>query len=262
MVDQILSWLISVIPVALGLVVMLVPAKSEDQKRHMMWRYILGLSLIAYGGLSWWQQFRLAKASVADREKAIKDTSQQVAAATSASVTQTVTNLYSQMISDLNSRIAQLQSQLAAQGKDVSAIKGSNIVSGKRPIKVLVTNPSETPGPSVPNLSWSQDQAEPVDGKPTIVVRFRVDGSLTLPGFAAFCDRPCKRISGQAGVTSHYIDLNFPGQERVTGAFFDAPKPFSEGTSGILRIASQDGMPFLINGFRILKENEIPIELR
>lgn len=76
MLDQVLSWLVVVVPVLLGLVVMLVPAKQEDKRRHMRWRYILGACLIVYGGLSWWQQSRAAVASdkeVQSRRQEVED---------------------------------------------------------------------------------------------------------------------------------------------------------------------------------------------
>ena len=143
MLDQILSWLVLVVPVALGLVLILVPEKHEDEKRNKRWRLILGVCLILYGGLSWLQQSRALRASAKDRETAIQEASQKVAATTSASVTRTVTDLYSNMISEQKNQIAQLQNQLAVQGKDVSVIKSSNIVTGKSPIKVEIAGARE-----------------------------------------------------------------------------------------------------------------------
>lgn len=113
MLDQLLLWLVLVIPVFLGLVVILVPAKHEDEKGHMRWRYALGVLLILYGGLAWIQQSRAAKSSTVDREKAIKDT----AAETSATVSKTVGQQYEDMITDLTMQIQSLRDQLANQSK-------------------------------------------------------------------------------------------------------------------------------------------------
>jgi hypothetical protein len=111
--DSILSWLVLFVPVFLGLLVILVPAKHEDQRSHMRWRYILGASLIVYGGLAWVQQSRTTKASAKDRQQAITDT----AAETSARVSKTVGDQYEQMISDLTTQIQSLKDQLSNQSK-------------------------------------------------------------------------------------------------------------------------------------------------
>jgi hypothetical protein len=257
--DRILMFVVIMGPTFFALVVEIM---SESVRRHPFWRY----GVIAFGvilsGLTWWQISRQeAKASIA-QESAIERVSGEVSQKVSTSVAKSVGDQYQQTVQSLTDQIGALKGQLAAQGKKVDAISTSNIVTGKNPIKVQVTNPNEGSGPSLPNLSWSQDKAELVDGKPSIAVHFRIDGPLNLPAFAAFCDRPCKRVSGQAGVMSHYIDLDWPGQEKVTGAYFDVPKPFASGTSGMLQIVSLDGTPARINIFRIMKENEIPIELR
>lgn len=111
MLDQIFSWLVLVIPVFLGLVVILVPAKHEDEKGHMRWRHILGALLILYGGLAWVEQSRTSSVSSKDRQEAIEDT----AAKTSAKVSKTVGDQYQQMVSDLTMQIQSLREQLADQ---------------------------------------------------------------------------------------------------------------------------------------------------
>ena len=72
-----------------------------------------------------------------DREAAIAETSAKV----SADVTKSVTQQYSQMIADQKQEIADLRKQLSTQGNDVAVIRKSNIVTGKAPVKVEVTNP-------------------------------------------------------------------------------------------------------------------------
>jgi hypothetical protein len=151
--DLILSWLVIVIPVVLGLVVIAVPAKREDEKSHMRWRYILGTSLMGFAFIAWVQQQRVIANSVKDRESAIADTSKKVSAAVSESVTKSVSRQYEQTISNLNDKITQLKTELQSQGKKVDVIGSSNIVTGKHPVKVEVTNTTPTPTPStVPKI--------------------------------------------------------------------------------------------------------------
>ena len=119
--DKILELLVVVVLVALGFIVILVPAKREDPKRHILWRFALGACLIAYGGLTWWQQSRAKRIANKERESAIEETSANV----SANVTK--------VISDQKQEIADLKKQLSAQGKDVAVIRNSNIVTGKAP---------------------------------------------------------------------------------------------------------------------------------
>jgi len=155
--DKILGLLVVVVPVALGLIVILVPAKREDPKRHILWRFALGACLIAYGGLTWWQQSRATRIANRERESAIEETSASV----SANVTKTVTQQYSQMIADQKQEIADLKKQLSAQGKDVAVIRNSNIVTGKAPVKVEVTNPPPGGQEHPPELHGFSHEASP-----------------------------------------------------------------------------------------------------
>jgi hypothetical protein len=108
MLDQLLSWLVLVIPVALGAVVIMVPAKHDDAKSHMRWRWFLGVSLILYGLLVWWQQSRAALVATTDRDKVVADTSAKVSTA----VTNAVTEQYKGMIAEQDGQISQLRNQL------------------------------------------------------------------------------------------------------------------------------------------------------
>lgn len=137
--DQLLLWLSAFIPVFLGLVVILVPAKQEDARIHMRWRYALGVALILYGGLVWAQQTREDRESQVERDKAVKDT----AAQTSAEVSATVNRQYQDMIADLNMQILSLKTQLSDQAKDFAAqlkqtgtdLAGSISKVGPQPVK-------------------------------------------------------------------------------------------------------------------------------
>ena len=116
--DQVLSWLIAFVPVILGVLVIAVPAKHEDEQTHMRWRYVLGGVLIVYGVLVWVQQTRALSEAQADQQKAITDTAAKTSAAVSAEVSKTVGAEYQNMIADLNMQIQSLQHQLSDQAKD------------------------------------------------------------------------------------------------------------------------------------------------
>jgi CxxC motif-containing protein len=232
--DQILSWMLIILQVAFGFILILVPAKQEDLKRHMRWRYALGGLLIAFGVFTWIQQSRALKASIADREKAITETSERVsikvAADTSASVTKTVTELYSQMIAQQKSQISDLQAQVKAQGSDVKAIKGSDFISGKNPIKVEVTNglPSAPTSAQVENMrmSWDVETSIHNDAPYAKKVTIQVDAPVNPIKFAIVCDAPIKygdvKIADEGGVyyggneiyknDAHIYVINMTGQ--------------------------------------------------
>jgi hypothetical protein len=118
------------------------------------------------------------------------------------------------------------------------------------------------PVQELPNISWTQEQTELIDGKPTVTVLFRVDATLELPAFLAICDRPCKPIYAEAGQMSHRRELTWPGHPDLAGTFFDLPKPMPGGTSCKLRIESADSGPVKITMFRILKQIEVPVDLK
>jgi|HubBroStandDraft_6_1064221.scaffolds.fasta_scaffold128362_2 hypothetical protein len=116
-----LDWLVLVVPVVLGVVLILVPAKREDPKVHMRWRYALAVSLILYGFLVWRQQSDASRTAIVDRDRAVRDTSAQVSAE--------VTTVYETKFGEQKRQIEQLQSQLGIfQGQT----KASLSVMGKR----------------------------------------------------------------------------------------------------------------------------------
>jgi hypothetical protein len=207
-----------------------------------------------------------------EREQAIKDTSRDVAAETSKQVTKVITDQYSQMVADQKREIDELQKKLEAQGRDVSVIKSSNIVSGKKPIQVEVTNPTSAPVnsslPSLPNLSWTQEvvtttaDGKPVE-KPTVAVKFRVDGFLNVPAFLAVCDGPCSTLSATSPPMSQATYLNGgAAQPNVAGALYNTPRPLASGVVSTIQIASSNGQTIKVLSFRILRESELPINLR
>lgn len=203
MLDTVLSWMVIFVPVVFGVILILVPAKKEDAKTHMRWLGGLGAALITFAVLSWWQQARAAKASTKDRELAITKTSKEVAAETSKQVTLTVSELYSHVISEQKTQIANLEAELKAQGRNLNDIKGSDIVSGKKPIKVEVTNPASAPTASSPILTGiriaSQKQVSSDDPNfpfgLEVVVQTDVD--IIPVKLAILCDGPVGK--GAAG---------------------------------------------------------------
>lgn len=219
MLDRVLGLAIIWLPIALTVAFIFVPARSEDAKQHMKWRYWLVAFAVMLGALSWWQQSRALRASANDREDAIQQTSQKVAAATSASVTRTVTDLYSSMISDQKAQIAKLQSQLAAQGKDVSVIKGSNIVTGKSPIKVEVTNGiPNTTSAQIENvrLSWETEPSTHNDAPFAKKVTIQADAPVNPVRLAIFCDVPIKYAEGGLTGPAMYYGGNEISQKDQT----------------------------------------------
>jgi hypothetical protein len=265
MLDQILSWMVIFMPFAISIVPIFIPARHEDEKAHMRWRWILVAFGVLFSILAWWQQSRSIRAAAKDRQLAIMETSKQVAAETSRQVTKAVTEQYSELIADQKSKISDLQTQLAAQGRDVSVIKGSNIVTGKNPMKVEVINPSPNP-PSVDtqsvNLTWTQERGSISDGKETVRVTFRVDGYLKLPAFMAICDKPCKTLSAAGIGMTQAGPLASTVQHNVAGALYMLPRPMPPGIDYFVNIISVDGSPIKVNMFRILKESELPPELK
>lgn len=113
MVDAILSWTVIFVPVVLGVIVIAVPARHEDEKSHMRWRYALGVCLIVYGGLAWWQQSRDRSASTKERLRAVQETATE----TSKQVTAVVTEQFKQTVADQQKQISILQSKLDAEAK-------------------------------------------------------------------------------------------------------------------------------------------------
>jgi hypothetical protein len=149
MLDQILAWVVIFFPTALSIAFIFVPSRRENERLHMKWRYSLIVVGILFSGITGWQQVRAIRASAKDRQNAIRETSERVAAQTSERVTEAVGEQYKGTIAALDAQISSLQRQLSVQERDVGVIKGSNIVTGKNPVKVEVINPGPSGPPSV-----------------------------------------------------------------------------------------------------------------
>ena len=259
MLDSVLAWLVLVIPVGLGLVVMLVPEKHEDRKGYTRWRYILGASLILYGGLCWWQQSRSTKSAFKDRQEAIQQTSTQVTGA----VTKAVSDQYQAVVKNLTNQIGVLKGQLASQSKDLSLIKGSNIVTGRKPVKVEVTNPPiRQPAPSPVNISWEQKSADKINGKAATLIVLRVSNFVGIPAFLATCDRACETSGASVAGASMAQPLHSTNDPTVAGFVFMLPRPLAPGIDVEWTVVSEDDKPVSIVKVRLLSPSELPESLR
>ena len=257
LLDKILGLAVIWLPLALSVAFIFVPARSEDERRHMKWRLWLVVFAFCFGLLAWWQQTRAIRAASKDRESAIKETSTRV----SADVTRAVTSQYAGMIAEQQKKIDALQAQLTVQGKDVATIKGSNIVTGKKPIRVEVTNPTNADASGLPSLNWTQDEAPPENGHARKTVHFKTDGALNLAAFIAVCDRPCKSISGGTiGPPSNAVYLS--AESNVAGILFNLPRPLAAGIQCLMVLESADDKPIKVMSFRILRDSEIPLALK
>jgi hypothetical protein len=265
MLDIFLNWFVIAIPflVAVGATVL---ALRLPHERHY-WKFVWGAIVVGllFSALAYWQQVRAAHQAEASQREAIEKTAKTVAKETTDNVTEAVGKQYQTLVSSLTSQNQSLAMQLAAQGKDVSTIKSSNIVTGKKPLKVEVTNPAAPPvsagAPPLPNLSWTQESGQQREGKPVTVVRFRVDDFINFPAFIALCDRPCVAISGGA-VGMSQATLLRASNPNVAGVVFSIPRPFPPSTPAQLQLASEDTQPIKVNSFRILRESELPPEFK
>jgi len=167
MVDQVLAVAVVLLPTLFAVGIEMV---SKEIKEHLYWRIVVLTFGVGLSVLTWFQMSRANKAASIDRGNAIVETSEKVSAkvseSVSKSVTKSVSDQYTQTINSLQLQIGSLQGQLAVQGKNVDAIKGSNIVTGKLPIRVELANPGVLPsGEAPPKIVVS---AMPADARPQI----------------------------------------------------------------------------------------------
>lgn len=143
MLDQVLAAAVVLLPTLFAVGIEVV---SKEIKEHPVWRIAVLAFGVGISVLTWFQISRAAAVANREREQAIVETSERVSAKVSESVSKSVSKAvgeqYTQTINTLQQQIGTLQGKLETQGKNVEAIKGSNIVSGKSPIKVEVTNQS------------------------------------------------------------------------------------------------------------------------
>ena len=113
--------------------------------KHTWWKICFLVAGVILSTFMYWQQSRAEHAAQEERAEAIQSTAKRV----TEDVTTSLKQQYEPIISDLKGQISQLQNELRSQGKSIETIRESNIVTGKLPVKVEVTNP---PGaaPAVP----------------------------------------------------------------------------------------------------------------
>jgi hypothetical protein len=138
MLDQIVGWIVIFLPFGLSVLFIFIPERKENAGAHMKWRIVLVFLGVAFSCITWWQQDRSIKTAANERENAIRKTAKQ----TAESVTKAINEHYAPIVASFNQQIGSLQQKIIQQGKDVRIIKGSNIVTGKTPVKVEVTNES------------------------------------------------------------------------------------------------------------------------
>ena len=141
-----LEWIVIVLPTLFAVSIEIL---TRSMREHTLYRLGVIFFGIGLSALTWFQISRAHRTASAEQENAIVETSKRVSAEVSASVSESVTKSvseqYTQTINGLQRQIGTLQSQLAAQGKKVDVIQGSNIVTGKNPIRVEIANPSAFP---------------------------------------------------------------------------------------------------------------------
>ena len=237
---------------------------TETIRKSIWWRigvFIFGTGLSV---LTFWQLTSDKRTAANEREKAVKQTAKEVATETSKEVTKALTEQYSQMVADQKTQITDLQSRLAAQADDLRIIKGSNIVTGKKPVPVTITNPGAPP-PSVealPNISCTQAvRGDSANGHKVQAVMFKLDGVLNYGAFVAVCDRACKAIRGSLP-GMHKVEYLTTQESNVAGMIFRLPRPMPSEVLCEMELESADDKPINILSFRILRESEIPIGIR
>ena len=116
---------------------------SKEIKEHPYWRVgvaLFGISLSLLTGFVLYRNDRIARN---DREGAIRETSKQVAAETTKIVTEAMGKQYNALITEVTRQNSALQAKLSEEGKNVNEIKQSNIVTGNKPMPVVVRKPTD-----------------------------------------------------------------------------------------------------------------------
>jgi hypothetical protein len=223
--DQVLSLMVVILPTLFAIGIEVVPEKI---KKHLYWP----IGVVAFGvGLSvltGFQMFRANKIAAADRQSAIVETSQRVSESVSESVSRSVTKSvseqYTQTINGLQLQIGTLEAQLTAQGRKVDVIRGSNIVTGKEPIKVEVTNqpPGAPAGPAV-RVSRMFVTPRPQYGK--MAMQFILTTDRVMNGGKALLHCQNKINNGTAQISGASITAGGGGMQdqNTFKAWIDAP---------------------------------------
>lgn len=225
------------------------------------WKLVTGGILVGllFGTIFYWQQMRTANRAAQERDAAIADASNRVVYETTQRVTNEVSKRYEPQIKALTKQVADLESQLPNQGTKLNVV-GDNNPSAANTGAAAPNSAAAKQAGGTPNIFWIQSNEDA--GKGAAEVQFRIYGALNIPAFVAICDHPCRAVSGQAGAGSEGFPVIGSTDRDVAGFIFKKPKPMPAGTEGTVRIQSSDRGPIQVTAFRILRESEVPADLR
>jgi hypothetical protein len=148
----------------------------------------------------------------------------------------------------------------AARGKNADMPKSDGSRDTQPPNHEV---PQSAPSQTSVNLNWTQDSGGVFEGKNAQLINFRVDAALMLPAFLAVCDRPCKAVQGIVPGASQAQFIVSPHDPRFAGVVFMIPRPLGPGIeSSLLLISTETNDAPRVLQFRILKESDVPIDLR
>ena len=207
------------------------------------WKFVTGgIALGALLGIIFYtQQMLTAKQAERARDQAVAD----------AYKVEDVGRKYEEQARTLTDQVVGLEAQVSAQAKRLNELQGTS--------EGISDSSQQQNG--LPSIYWVQD-SDTGDNSRTAHVRFRIYGPLNLPAFVAICEHPCKTVSGQAGSGSSGVPLSGSSQRNVAGFIFSKPKPMITGTTGTVTVESTDKEPVKVTDFRILRESEVPENLK
>lgn len=208
------------------------------------WKFVTGAIAfgLLLGAILYWQQMHVAKLAIRDRDNAVAE----------AYKVEDVGRKYEEQARTLTNQVVSLEGQISAQSKRLNELQGTS---------EAVSDSSQQQNNGLPSIYWVQDSDTPDNGR-TAHVRFRIYGPLNLPAFIAICEHPCKTVGGQAGSGSSGVPLSGSSQRNVAGFIFSKPKPMITGTTGTVTVESTDKEPVKVTDFRILRESEVPENLK
>lgn len=204
MLEQVLVVAVLVVPLVATLVFAFLPERKESPMMHKRWRIGFIVGAVAYTAIAWWQIKVSASSADRDRRNAIRETSDRVA--------KDVNDKNAQTIDDLKGKINTLQGQLADAQKEIKRIGSSNIVTGKNPVKVEVTNGSkmaEAPPPAVVqhvHISQRQVPSTRDDAPYGLEVTLQTDVMQQPSAFVIECDADI--TDGNFYVTGNMVITN------------------------------------------------------
>lgn len=199
--DIILSWAVIILPTLFALTLEFV---NEEIRKHRVWKVGVIVFGILLSVLTFWQQKRAATNADTAQRKALDENASKVAKETTDNVSTAVGKPLTDLIEKLTEQNQKLAAQVTAESNDVKAIKGSNLVSGKQPLKVEVANlPSAAPAgqqpPQQPNIHVASMPAEanPQVGKHAVQFILTTDRVMNGGNVRVFCNNGFKQGNAQ-----------------------------------------------------------------